>query len=223
MYYVYWIHLINSNIKTDGYIGVTYNCNHRWSTHKKNAKYEYGQCAILEHAIRKYGDTLIYDIVYQGDKKSCLSFEKELRSTSHIGWNISIGGGSTMLGRKHTKETIDKLKKHLHSDSAKHKMSLARKGVPKSKEHRDAISSALSGKIRSKSHSEAISKSKSGKKCPLLQKGVVAVTGEKFLSITDAGKWAGTNRSSIRKCINGKQISAGRHPITHEKLTWANM
>lgn len=33
----------------------------------------------------------------------------------------------------------------------------------------------------------------------------------------------GVPRSNIDKCIKGKRKSAGKHPITSEKLTWVDM
>ena len=36
----------------------------------------------------------------------------------------------------------------------------------------------------------------------------------------DASEAYGVSHSNISRCVNGKVYSAGKHPVTHEKLTW---
>lgn len=49
-------------------------------------------------------------------------------------------------------------------------------------------------------------------------------TGEIFNSRKEAAIWAGLkNGSGIADNIAGRKKSAGKHPITHEKLHWKNM
>lgn len=48
-------------------------------------------------------------------------------------------------------------------------------------------------------------------------------TGEYFNSLSDAAEWGGLSRTSmndITKQIEGRRISAGKHPITQEPLHW---
>ena len=45
-------------------------------------------------------------------------------------------------------------------------------------------------------------------------------TGEIFNSISKASEVRGVSRANIRKNLNGKRKSAGKHPVTGEKLTW---
>lgn len=47
--------------------------------------------------------------------------------------------------------------------------------------------------------------------------------GVTFNSSTMASKKTGIRRDSIRKCITGKLKSAGKHPVTGEKLTWVSL
>ena len=52
-------------------------------------------------------------------------------------------------------------------------------------------------------------------------KPVQASTGEKFVSMSEAAKWCGLKWiSSIANVCKGKNKTAGKHPITKEKLTW---
>ena len=102
---VYWIHLPEHFIKTDGYVGITSNFTQRIQIHKSRAKHNYGSCCILEKAINKYNEDLIYDIIFEGDVECCALIEEELRPRELIGWNIAIGGGHLpMTGRHHTEE-----------------------------------------------------------------------------------------------------------------------
>lgn len=46
-------------------------------------------------------------------------------------------------------------------------------------------------------------------------------TGKIFNTLKEAGQWAGlTNGSHIIDCLKGKAKSAGKHPITKERLHW---
>lgn len=117
-YKVYWIHLAeHTDPSTDGYIGVTKNTERRFSTHKWNAQRCNKVCKVLEKAINKYKDKLIYSILMITNKTHAYFTEKSLRPSPKIGWNISIGGenSSGMLGV-------------VHSESSKIKMSKAKLG-----------------------------------------------------------------------------------------------
>ena len=50
---------------------------------------------------------------------------------------------------------------------------------------------------------------------------VQASTGEIFYTMIEAAKWAGClDSSSIGKACKGITKTAGRHPVTKEKLSW---
>lgn len=52
-------------------------------------------------------------------------------------------------------------------------------------------------------------------------KPVQASTGEKFVSMSEAIKWCGLKSvKSIALACKGKSKTAGKHPITNEKLSW---
>lgn len=63
-------------------------------------------------------------------------------------------------------------------------------------------------------------KKKQGEKNSRAKKVKCLETGEIFDCIKYACEWCGIDGSSIAKQIQGKQKSAGKHPITKEKLHW---
>jgi hypothetical protein len=172
------------------------------------------------NAIRKYGDQLVYEVLLQGEQELCELVELEFRNKQHIGWNIAVGGTKSFLGGKHTEEVLVKLRSYRHTDEAKAKMSEAGKGKPKSEEHKKRIGDAHRGRKNTLESKKLMSDKKKGISIPALKKKVQASTGEVFVGVNEAGEWANTNRSSIKRCANGKQLSAGKHPSTKEKLTW---
>ena len=48
-------------------------------------------------------------------------------------------------------------------------------------------------------------------------------TGKVFSSIREAAKWANIDKEGIRRVLNGKRKTAGKHPITGEKLYWETL
>ena len=81
--------------------------------------------------------------------------------------------------------------------------------------HNKKVSSALKGKPKEKQHI-----SKSRKNNPNKRKIICVTTGETFEFIADGARKYNINSSDISKCCKGKQKSAGKHPITKEKMIW---
>lgn len=51
-------------------------------------------------------------------------------------------------------------------------------------------------------------------------KVICVTTGEVFKSISEAGRKTKIDRTSISNCCRGRGKSAGKHPVTGEKLVW---
>ena len=86
---LYWIHLPeHTNIETDGYVGVTRFPSRRFRVHKNSTENIH-----LRRAFEKYGNNIIFEIIYTGSEDICYYKEKELRPKIDIGWNQAIGGG----------------------------------------------------------------------------------------------------------------------------------
>lgn len=83
-----------------------------------------------------------------------------------------------------------------HTDEVKKKISKTHKGKSKSKEHMNKLHQSNMKKV------------------------ICLETHEVFDSVKLAVEWCHGQSSDISKCCNGKAKSAGKHPITGEKLRW---
>jgi group I intron endonuclease len=125
------------------------------SSANTNSKY------LLHKAIRKYGvDVFHWETILESLDKNYLLSEMEnyfiLESNSYFeegyGYNMTFGGQGGMLGKKHSENTLNKLKiarknrkvepmlGKKHSDISKQKMSLAKLGKTKSDEYKQTCS-----------------------------------------------------------------------------------
>lgn len=133
MCYLYWIHLPeHTNIMTQGYIGVSNAPKRRlWEHHNITEN------PHLQNAFNKYNN-IKFSILLQGDEDYCYIMEEKIRPDIKIGWNINKGGAcppkgkhfpkgdlhpmknpynrkrhsQIMTGRKHSPETIEKIRKN---------------------------------------------------------------------------------------------------------------
>lgn len=105
------------------------------------------------------------------------------------------------------------------------------KGLKMSEETRAKMSKSHKGKIDGKNnpmygkscseHCKEILRNKlSGSNNPSAKKVICLETNEVFNTIKDAAKWCNIGHSDIAAYIRGKQKSAGKHPLTGEKLHW---
>lgn len=88
-YLVYWAHLYEqTDIKTEGYVGITLNFIERKRQHLKNRKkYPFAL------ALKKYKASIIWDFIHTNlTLQEALHIEKQLRPTIKIGWNLQSGG-----------------------------------------------------------------------------------------------------------------------------------
>lgn len=88
-YYLYWIkRKTHTNMKTQGYIGITNKPERRFREHKCTAK---DRRFHIHYAINKYDD-LEYKVICVGDKDYIRELEYKLRPEDNIGWNSQAGG-----------------------------------------------------------------------------------------------------------------------------------
>ena len=85
-------------------------------------------------------------------------------------------------------------------------------------------SEKMKGRKFTENHKKKISKSQKGKytysESFHARKVKCITTGKKFNCIKEAGEYYNVYYQSISACCRGKRKSAGKHPITGEKLVW---
>ena len=170
---VYWIKIpLHTDIRTEGYVGVTTNMKKRWREHINKVNNKSHSNQYLSNVFSKHSD-IYYEIIFQGPLEGCYQIEEYYRHSINIGWNLRRGGehSSGMAGKKHSKESRKRMcaSQNLRhaSPEAQQKMlerrekSTIRKAAyqkirnankiklprkPLSTEHKAKISAALKGK-----------------------------------------------------------------------------
>ena len=132
------------------------------------------------------------------------------------------GEGSFWYGKTFTEDMIIKLSEaHKNpSEEIRQKQSRSHKGKKLSEETKNKISQANKGREVSEETRKKISDAKIGKKEPWAREVFCIELNKVFRCAKDAGVECGITYSSIYMCLNGDRKSAGKHPITREKLHW---
>ena len=244
--YCVYIHINKINNKK--YVGITKtSIIKRWG--KNGSGYTKSKGSVFGSAIEKYGwDNFIHEIFAENlSKERACALEIILIETlrtrdKRYGYNVQPGGQlgnagvvfseesiakmrAAKVGRKlseeHKQHISDSLKGHKpasFTEASKEKLRLANLGKTLSDETRAKISDTLTGIVRSEETKQKISDNhanKHGVFCPQLN--------EYFDVMSDVTKKYGISRANIDKCIKGERKSAGKHPVTGEKLTWIDM
>ena len=173
-------------LKNDGriYIGQTNNIKTRW---KPSA---YKSCPVFYAAILKYGwENFEHEILYSNlTLAEANEKEEELIAkydSINNGFNLNSGGLN-----------------HLASQSTKDKMSQTRKGIPKSEEHKKAISEALKSHKRTPEHNRNNQLAQHRKQVQCIETGVI------YESLSDAERKTGILGETISRNCRGKQKQA---------------
>ena len=123
---IYWIHNeFETDITTQGYVGITKNLKRRIREHTKEKDFVNGR---------------IFEIFLCGTRNYCKEIEKQLRPKKYIGLNIAAGGGDPPNAKGIKRSEKTKLlisqnnvgfKGRKHTEESKKKMSESRKGFGK--------------------------------------------------------------------------------------------
>jgi group I intron endonuclease len=175
------IYCFENLINNKKYIGQSVHIEARLNAHISMLRGGYDDSLVLQNAWNKYGeDNFKYYILEECFEEELNDKEKywikELKThVSFGGYNISMGGSSGMLGRKHTDESRKKMSEALKgrtiSEETKKNMSKSMMGHVASEETKKKMSISLSGENnpnfghpRSEEVKEKISLAKFGKK-----------------------------------------------------------
>ena len=163
------------------YIGQTNNIKNRW---KPSA---YKNCIKFYNAIQKYGwdnfehEILANELTLEEANELETKFIIEYDSINN-GFNLNTGGDNKLASQK-TKE----------------KMSKTRKGIPKSEQHKQAISEALTGYKQTEEHKKHNRKAQHRKSVECIE------TSEKYDSLAEAERQTGILGETISRQIRGIQ------------------
>ena len=149
------LYKITNTVNDMVYIGVTKNPKHRMIAH---ACFTTPTKSIIKNAIKKYGrDKFTLHIMLTSTQEYCYEMEPKMIAAYNTlkpnGYNICTGGMGAigifgdkngMYGRKHTPETLEKMRqaklgKKMSAES-RLKMSISRTGMKRSEEHSKKIS-----------------------------------------------------------------------------------
>lgn len=148
---VYWIHLPeHTDMFSEGYIGVTRNnAKSRFRGHVQSSKLAKGKNYYMTNVIKKYGkESLVVETIVICDEDYAYELEAKLRPTTHIGWNVAIGGAKS-----------GNYGGYKLSDETRQKMSVARKGLKLTEEQlRNRLPNKSKGTVRGTLSKESILK-----------------------------------------------------------------
>ena len=149
------IYKIVNSITGKVYVGSAMRLSNRWAVHKNGLMNGKHHSTKLQRSWNKHGCGVFQFVVIELiDDKSCL-IEREqywidCLDAVDSGYNENPTAGSS-TGRKFRTETIEKMshsrKGKRHSEKTKALMSMQRKGIKKSLEHREKIRAGNIGKV----------------------------------------------------------------------------
>lgn len=201
-------YIVYEHISPSGkrYIGITSNNpSRRWGSNGQG----YSKQPKFFNAILKYGwDNFQHNILYSDlTENEASQKEQELikyYNTIENGYNCESGG---LTNKQHSQETIEKLRQlnlgknnpnygKIASEETQLKLSKSHKNVSHSKEWTEKVA---------KVHRKQV---------------LCITTGEVFPSLKDAANKTRISQSGISQVCNGSRMTAGKHPVTKEKLKW---
>jgi group I intron endonuclease len=193
----------HTDFNLQGYIGVSKNPINRLWEHHNDVKKNNHCNPYLSRIIKKYSQSIIQTIIFEGEETDCYQYEELLRPVKHIGWNINKGGSCppSAAGRKLSDEHKRKIgegntgKKHPHVEVSKQKISKANSGKSLTENHKQKVR----GTTRSSETKKKLSLSHVGN-IPGNAKSVITSLGT-FTSISKAAHAHKLSRFKFEKLL----------------------
>ena len=222
----YCVYCHTNKINGKQYIGITKYGNEP----EKRWRYGFGyKNTVFGIAIEKYGwenfehvilkNNLTYDEASTLEKYYIKEFHTWLEDPECNGYNTTLGGEGYSNPSPEQKEKMRKISTELWKNDEYRKKNIeGRKKYTWTEQHRKNFSNALKGRTLSEEHKKHLSENSGQAK-----KVICIETGEIFNSCSEAAESMGLSkntRSHISRVCRGLEKSAGKHPITKEKLHW---
>lgn len=213
------IYMIKNKVNNKAYIGQSNDIYGRWKEHICSLRKDNHYNNHLQRAWNKYGaDNFDFIIIEECsedrlDEREIYWIEKQ--HTYDNGYNQTKGGGG-MRGFNFDEET-------------RHKMSIAAQNRPPiSEDTRQKLREKMLGennhfygvRLYGEQNRFYGNHKFAGKNHPRCRAVYCYELDEYFWGAKEAQDKYGIHKADIAKCCNGKLKSAGKHPITGEKLHW---
>ena len=208
-----WIVYKHQNLSNQKvYIGITsQQPETRWKNGKGYKAHPYFYNAILKYGWNGFSHEILYTNLNYA--KACEK-EQELiqQFQSNIpayGYNLTQGGEG-INGYSHSQEAKEKISAFMKTQDHTEKINRLSKW---NKEHREFHAQIMLERWKDLEFKNDMAKKH--------KKQVICVnTNEIFESINAAAQYANISPTGISKCLKGVQKTAGKHPVTKERLSW---
>lgn len=227
---IYCIENISNHKK---YIGQSVNIYQRWKNHRNELNNHKHHNDYLQRAWDKYGpDNFIFYILERCPQSLLDALEVDyirMFDSSNVsnGYNLNSGGSGNQVPNEYVRQKMrdnhadvsgknnPNYGKHM-SDEIKQKM-INNRNTAKGENHPNygkTFSDDVKAKLR-ENHADF-----SGQNHPRCRPVYCPELNREFWGAAEVELEFGIDRTYIYACLSGRQKSAGKHPITGEKLHW---
>ena len=230
------IYCIENIINNKKYIGQSVDVRKRWKNHKSALNQHRHVNCYLQRAWDKYGENCFKFYLLEACENLCLD-ELEIQyiqqfdtTDANNGYNLNIGGNGNLSPNECVRQKMrdnhadvsgennPNYGKHI-SEETKRKM-IANRNTRKGASHPNygkTFSEETKAKLRA-NHADF-----SGPNHPQCRPVYCPELDREFWGAKEVELELGIDASYISACLIGKQKSAGKHPLTGEKLHWVDI
>lgn len=231
------IYCIKNTLNNKKYIGMSRDIKRRWSEHRTELNSHTHVNQYLQSAWDKYGKSNFKFYVIELCEEEKLS-ERECyyiqlyKSLSHEnGYNLTTGGENTSIGKSVIYLKDGTIYNYVNEAAQEANVQSVTMISWCRKKHNYMYLDEYNTLSKTEKEywknfnweefdHQKLSQATSGDNNPRALKVYCPQLDETFDCIKYASDKYGVNRSSISSCLKGRLKSAGKHPVTGEKLTW---